>query len=408
MSDHVPPKAWATLALLTTIYAFNFLDRTLIYILFAPIRKDMELTDLQLALLGTTSFVMFYTLLGVPFGRLADRVRRRWLIAAGLSLWSVASGLSGFATGFWSLFLCRVLVGVGEATLAPAATSLIAELFPASRRATAQSLYSSGIPLGAAGAFFFGGWIAENFGWRTAFMALGFPGLLLALAVLFVPEDDARVVKATAPVPVQWGDLLGRIRTPVAGYAVFAVAANSLSIWVPSTWLHRVHGFGLAETGQLAGLAMLTTGAVGTAAGGSLADAWQRRVRGGRMRTTSVLAMLCAPAWIGLLYGPTPVAVACYFALAGLGLAWLGPAAADVQDLVGPERRGVGIAAYVLVVNIVGYGIAPPTMGWISDQLGTADDPLRMAWVLLICPMCCIAASAILWLGALQQQAAEA
>src|SRR6185436_5001256 len=109
--------SWYALAVLSAVYVMNFLDRQLIYILFTPIKSEMHFSDLQLALLGTTSFVIFYTLLGIPFGRLADRVSRTTLIAAGLAIWSLFSGLTGFANSFWSIFLCRVMVGVGEATL---------------------------------------------------------------------------------------------------------------------------------------------------------------------------------------------------------------------------------------------------------------------------------------------------
>src|SRR5215216_3335994 len=139
--------AWYALALLTFVYLLNFLDRTLIYILFAPIKKEMAFTDFELGLLGTTSFVIFFTLLGVPFGRLADRTSRKNMIAAGLAVWSLFSGLTGFATGFWPLFLCRVMVGVGEATLGPAALSLLSDYFPPRVRATVQAVYSSGIAI---------------------------------------------------------------------------------------------------------------------------------------------------------------------------------------------------------------------------------------------------------------------
>jgi MFS family permease len=125
-----PLHSWYALGVLTLVYTLNFLDRVLVYILFPPIKAEMKFTDFQLALLGTTSFVIFYTLLGIPFGRMADRVKRKWLIAGGLAVWSLFSGLTGFAGSFWTLFACRVMVGVGEATLGPAALSLLSDYFP--------------------------------------------------------------------------------------------------------------------------------------------------------------------------------------------------------------------------------------------------------------------------------------
>src|SRR6266850_2462672 len=189
VSAKVPAYAWYALGLLTLVYVLNFLDRSLIYILFAPIKKEMAFSDLQLSLLGATSFVIFYTVLGIPFGRLADRVVRKNMIGWGLLVWSLFSGMTGFAKGFWSLFLCRVMVGVGEATLGPAALSLLSDYFPPRRRATVQAIYSSGIAVGAGLAFFMGGWIAQHYGWRWAFYLLGFPGFFVAAVVFFLHEE---------------------------------------------------------------------------------------------------------------------------------------------------------------------------------------------------------------------------
>src|SRR5258707_7366711 len=130
VSDKVPAYSWYALIVLTLVYVLNFLDRTLIYILFTPIKKEMAFSDLQLALLGTTSFVIFYTLLGIPFGRLADRVSRKNMIADGLAVWSLFSALTGFAKGFWPMFFGRLLVGVGAPPLGPAALSLLSDYFP--------------------------------------------------------------------------------------------------------------------------------------------------------------------------------------------------------------------------------------------------------------------------------------
>src|SRR6476469_6807874 len=183
MTERAPASSWYALAVLTAVYVLNFLDRTLIYILFTPIKKEMHFSDLQLALLGTTSFVIFYTLLGVPFGWLADRTKRKVMIGVGLAIWSLFSGLTGFASSFWTIFFCRLMVGVGEATLGPAALSLLSDYFPTRMRATVQSIYSSGIAIGGGLAGFLGGWLAQAYSWRVAFYALGFPGLLLALLV---------------------------------------------------------------------------------------------------------------------------------------------------------------------------------------------------------------------------------
>src|SRR5678816_3583391 len=188
--------SWYALSLLTLVYVFNYLDRTIIYILLPLIKKEMAFTDLQLAMLGSMSFVIFFPVLGIPFGRLSDRVVRKNMIAVGLAVWSLFSGLTGFATGFWSLLLCRVMVGVGEATLGPAALSLLSDYFPPRVRATVQAIYSSGIAIGAGLAFFLGGWLGHYYGWRLAFYALGFPGIGLAVLVYFLREQPRGTTEA--------------------------------------------------------------------------------------------------------------------------------------------------------------------------------------------------------------------
>jgi MFS family permease len=408
--------AWAVLALLCLIYVMNFLDRTLIYILFPPIKREMLLSDVQLALLGSTSFVIFYTLLGIPFGRLADRVKRTTLIASGVAVWSIFSGLTGFAHDFWTIFLCRVMVGVGEATLGPAAMSLLSDYFPPERRATAQSLYSAGIPIGAAAAFFLGGWIAQEAGWRWAFYLLGFPGLGLAALMLFVREPErSRTVHQNEGANSQGADSQGTTSTKPRylavlrsnpalklhhiGYALFTVATNSLSIWVP-TLFSRVYGLPLASVGVLTGVCMLLAGGSATAFGGYFADKFKQRSAGGRMMFTSAAAAVCIPLWlVFLLSGNVSVMTVCYFFLTGFGLIWLGPAAADVHDIVGERFRGVGIGAYFFTVNAIGYGIAPPVIGRINDALGATAAPAQMTFSLLICPAACALSAVLLFVG---------
>lgn len=415
--ERVPTYAWMVLGLLSLVYTLNFLDRTLIYILFPPIKREMVLTDFQLALLGTTSFVIFYTLLGIPFGRLADRVTRKYLIAAGLAVWSVFSGLTGFAGDFWTIFFCRVMVGVGEATLGPAAMSLLSDYFPLSKRATAQSLYSAGIPLGAAAAFFLGGAIAETLSWRWAFYLLGFPGVALAVLVLFIKEPERGVQELktqetstdTDLGSAGWRRLISNktLYLHHIGYAFFAVATNSLSIWVP-TFLNRAYGMSLTSIGMMSGTSMLLAGGLATAFGGVIADRFRARFPGGRMIFTALAALFCAVLWsIFLWSGALSVMIVCYFFLAGMGLVWLGPGAADVHDIVGPRLRGLGVGVYFFTVNIIGYGFGPPIIGRLNDMVGVAQNPSAMVYGLLICPVACLVAALLLFAASRSLQAAS-
>ena len=403
--------AWRALALLSLVYTFNFLDRTLIYILFGPIKAELGLGELELALLGSTSFVIFYTVLGVPFGRLADRVHRVGMIAVGLLVWSVFSGLTGFMHDFTGLFLCRLMVGVGEATLGPAALSLLADYFPAGRRANANALYSAGVPLGAAAAMFGGGALAQAWGWRGAFFALGFPGVLLAAVLFFAVREPARAV-VQGP-QAQGGDWRALLRHPVlrwhtAGYAAFALAANAVSMWMPSL-LAAKYTIPLKDVGMAMGACTLIGGLAGASVGGRLADAWRARTPGGRLRFSATAALICVPLWVGMLRAPSfGVALVFLAPLLAAALVWLGPAAADLAEMVSPRDRGLAVGLYFLGVNAVGYGLGPPALGGLAERLGSAADPTKVGDALLVCPVACVVAAGLLLVGARRRESASA
>ena len=399
--ERAPSYSWYALALLTVVYVLNFLDRTLIYILFTPIKAEMEFTDLQLALLGTTSFVIFYTLLGIPFGRLADRTSRKTLIGAGLAVWSLFSGLTGFCDSFWTLFLCRVMVGVGEATLGPAALSLLSDYFPARMRATVQSIYSSGIAIGGGLAFFLGGSIGQAYGWRWAFYLLGFPGLALAVLVFLLREPPRGRSDAATPQPA--GDWRQVFRSPLPylylGYSLVGLASNSISIWV-ATFFVRVHHFSIGTVGLFAGILSIVVGIPAMVFGGWFSDRATRKLRGGRMAFTSIVALLSVPLWFGLLFtNNIPLLVGVNVLLYALAILWVGPATADVSDIAGPLHRGLAIGVLFSSVNLLAYGIGGPLIGRISDVLGVATNAEMMRYSLLVSPAACALGALVLWLG---------
>jgi len=393
--ERVPAYSWYALALLTTVYVLNFLDRTLIYILFVPIKQEMHFTDLQLALLGTTSFVIFYTLLGIPFGRLADRVSRKHLIGIGLGVWSLFSGLTGFADSFWAIFACRLMVGVGEATLGPAALSLLSDYFPQRMRATVQSTYSTGIAIGGGLAFFLGGWIGQEMSWRWAFYLLGFPGLLLAILVFFLREKPRGSSESTAPQTNIATLFSPALLLLYVGYALIALASNNLGIWGAAFFI-RVHHLSLKTVGLAGGLLSICIGIPAMILGGYFSD----RFRRGRMAFTAWVAIASVPLWIALLFvNQLSLLVVVNVFLYALAIMWVGPATADVSDMAGPLLRGLGIGIFFSTVNIVAYGIGSPVIGKLSDWLGVAANPEQMRIALLVCPAACLAGAILLWLG---------
>jgi MFS family permease len=402
-SEKLPAYSWYALAVLTAVYVLNFLDRTLIYILFTPIKKELHFTDLQLALLGTTSFVIFYTLLGVPFGRLADRTKRKVIIGIGLAVWSLFSGLTGFASSFWSIFLCRVMVGVGEATLGPAALSLLSDYFPTRMRATVQSIYSSGIAIGGGLAFFLGGWIGQTHGWRWAFYLLGFPGLVLAMLVFALREEPRGRTESQAALTggSDW-KLLFRSKPLLflyAGYALFALSSNNLGIWGAAFFV-RVHHLSLAVVGTAAGILSIVVGIPAMIFSGYHSDRFSRRFAGGRMAFTALAAAISVPLWLAVLFANNlTLVVIVNIVLYGLALMWVGPATADVHDIAGPHLRGLAIGIFFSIVNIVAYGFGGPLIGRLSDVLGVAKNPDQMRISLLACPIACALGALLLWMG---------
>ena len=394
--------SWYALGLLTLVYVFNYLDRTIIYILLPLIKKEMSFTDLQLALLGSMSFVIFFTVLGIPFGRLADRVVRKNMIAIGLAVWSLFSGLTGLATGFWSLMICRVMVGVGEATLGPAALSLLSDYFPPGVRATVQAIYSSGIAIGAGLAFFLGGWLGQHYGWRVAFYALGFPGMLIALLVYLLREErrgtsERVTAKYTAS---DWKILFKSVplRYHYLGYGCFGLAANNLSFW-GAIFVTRVYKLDLVTIGFYGGLLTLLAGVPGTVLGGYFADKFLRFGRGGRMLFGALAALIAVPFWLLFIFsGSLLLLLIANLVLLALSLVWLGPAAADVHDIAGPQLRGLGIGVYFFAV-IIAYGIGSLIIGQVNDWLGAATTPLNMRYSMLLCPLACLIATLSLWQG---------
>ncbi|HYG79452.1 MAG TPA: MFS transporter [Pyrinomonadaceae bacterium] len=402
--EQTPGYSWYALGLLTIVNVLNIVDRTLIYLLFTPIQAEMHLSDTQLALLSATSFFILFAVLGVPFGRMADRVSRKKLIAFGLAVWSLFSGLTGFAHDFWGIFLCRVMVGVGEATLGPAAFSLLSDYFPTRVRATVQAIFSSGFALGAGVAFLVGGPLAKAYGWREAFYLLGFPGLVFAVLVLLLKERPRGQTESDAPRYGRddWRALF--TSRPLVylclGYALFALAANSITIWV-TTFFVRLHGFDLLFMGLWGGSISIVAGVPGTILGGYLADRLRRKSRDGRMLFGACAALLAVPFWLALLFSDRLwMLLAANVVLLALSLIWIAPATAEVHEITGPKLRGLGIGIFIFAVNVASYAVGAPLIGKLNDLVGAKQNPANMRYALLVSPLACLLSALLLWRGA--------
>ncbi len=391
-----PPPSEAyrryVLGLLLVVYVFNFLDRQILTILLEPIKEEFALSDLQLGLLGGVAFAFFYTLLGIPIAMWADRGVRKRIIALAVFVWSVMTALSGLATSFATLLLARIGVGVGEAGGSPPAHSILADYYPPERRGTALGIYAAGIPIGAAIGTLAGGWIGEALGWRTAFLVVGLPGVLLAAVVLLTLREPER--GASEPlVRVGEPETLGRVlaflmrrrsfRHLSIAAALHAFYGYGSATFVPS-FLARVHEVPLGLRGTLIAL-IVVSGAIGNVAGGRLADRFGARDARWYLWVPGIATLLGAPAAAAFYLWPTPyvaVAIGCVPTI--LGAMYLGPTFALTQTMVRPRMRALASAILLFVINMIGLGGGPTFVGWLSDQLEPSFGVEAVRWALLL------------------------
>ena len=368
--------AWV-LTLLVVVYTSNFIDRTIVSVLQQPIKEELKLSDAQLGLLGGFAFAMFYAVLGVPIARLAEKHSRRAIITASLIIWSGMTALCGYAQGYASLFGCRVGVGIGEAGASPPAHSLIADYFPPDKRATALSIYSLGIPIGALLGSIIGGVIAQHYGWRSAFLVVGLPGIGLALLTRFTIEEPPRGlsdrgVTALEPPPFMAvvRHLAARRSFPhvAAGASLAAFASYGIGGFSPPYFIRTFH-LGLSEVGVVLGLLGGLSAAVGTLAGGLVTDRLAKRDIRWYVWTPAIGLTVAAPLiMLGYIVPSWPLAVAILAVPPVVQYTFLGPSFGIMHNMVGPRMRATATALLLLVINLIGLGLGPTLVGWASDQ----------------------------------------
>ena len=397
-ASRTPAYSYLVVGILALIYTLNFLDRQIIAILAEPIRKDLNLTDTQLGLLGGIFFAAFYTTFGIPMAWLADRGRRTWIIGASCAVWSGFTALCGTATNFMQLALFRMGVGIGEAGGSPPSYSLISDYFPPEKRGTALALYSLGVPLGSMIGAFAGGRIAAEYGWRTAFFALGLPGILLALVLVLVVREPKRG-RLDPLAEGQTHEPAPPIFTAVGGFfanrtLVLTAISSALSAFVGYamlTWnppfLMRVKGMELTEIANWYALVLGVTGVIGTFMAGYLVDKLGKKDRRWFAWVPAIAFTITIPFWLGLLWAPTWQIALCFLAVpALLNNAYLAPALTVVQNAVSPARRTMSGAILLFVLNIIGLGIGPVYVGRISDmnKAEYGDNSLAVGFAALI------------------------
>jgi MFS family permease len=378
------------LAILLLAYIFNFIDRQIIGVLAIPIKAELALSDQQLGLMGGIAFALFYSGLAIPIAWLADRKSRVNIIAVSVALWSAFTALCGLAQNFWHLFLARMGVGIGEAGGVAPSYALISDFFPKERRARALALFSLGIPIGSALGVFFGGWIAANLDWRSAFLIVGLAGLPAALLVKVGIREpirggfDTSDGKASAPAP-PFLTVAGTLAaTPSFWLLSFGAASGSilgygLIFWLPS-FFSRSFDLELVEVSWFYGSIVLIGGVAGTWLGGWFGDRIGPDRPASYALIPAVSFLIAAPTFaIGVMTPSLAVAWILFTIGQMLALAWLGPVIAAVQHIVPPNMRATASASFLFINNLIGIGFGIFFLGFMSDSMTATygDEALR-------------------------------
>jgi MFS family permease len=403
-----PAYAWYVVTVLLVLYVGSFLDRTVISLIVEPIKADLGVSDTAISLLQGLAFALFYSVLGVPLGWLADNYSRRTIVGVGAALWALMAGLCGLTQTYAQLFVARVAVGVGEATLAPSAYSLISDYFPRERLNRAYAVFMLGGPVGGALAFIIGGAVvgmADRIGgvslplvgeirpWQLVFLITGLPGLLLAALMFTVREPVRRGLLAARRAPGQglgmadaWRYLAAHRRVYgllLAGFSLAAMLATGFLSWI-AVFFIRTYGWTAAQTGAAFGGVALIGGSAGIIAGSFWCDRLVRRGKADAQVQTSILATsLAIPVAIAMPLMPTaPLALSLSGLLVFLFTFPQGTNVAAFQLITPNEFRAQVSAVFLFAINLCGLGLGATVVALFTDYL--FGDPAAVRYSLAL------------------------
>ena len=398
------PRANWALGVLLAAYVLSFIDRNVMAILVGPIRKSFDISDFQYGLVHGLAFTLFYTLLGLPIGRLADRGNRRTIIGVGVLFWSAMTCACGLARGFGGLFAARMGVGVGEAALSPPAHSLLSDLFPANALPRAMSVFTLGITIGGGMAYMIGGWVLGAVGeselslpffgalapWQLTFILVGLPGFVVGALVWTIVEPARHGRMQVQDQAPSIGAVLRYFRQHARVYGAIIGSVSMLSVlgYGTITWyvemLIRRFGVTASEVGPTFGWIFVVAGSLGAIAGGVLSERMGRRHRDAGLRVVVVAALLWLfPGIAGPLMPSSEAALMVAIPILFLMSSYFGPAIAALQTETPNEMRAVASALLLFSANLFGLGLGPPLVGALTTHVLGGDQTLPLALALL-------------------------
>ena len=387
-------------------YMVAFVDRQILSLLVEPIKRDLGVSDTQIGWLAGFAFAIFYTVLGVPIARLADRTNRRTLISIGVVIWSVMTAACGLTKTYWQLFLMRVGVGVGEATLSPAAYSIISDYFPPNKVAKAVGVYAMGLYMGAGVALLAGSAVValvseaesmvlpllgEVYAWQLTFFIVALPGILVLAFMMTVKEPTRREFNAdgssvvTAPQSVPISELMAFFKLHrrilighLGGFLALGTVISAFLIWVPEL-LRRTYDISIAEAGLIYGLALLVFGGVAPYLGGLFAE-WlgKRGYRDAEMRAALIAGIVMVPTTILMPLAPDKTSAIVLLCVLSFVLAFPQGLAPTILTIVAPNRMRAQVTAiFMLLAVLAGFSLGPAFVAMVTDYVFADEASLR-------------------------------
>jgi MFS family permease len=370
-------RRYYVLGILTIVYALNFLDRTIFNVLIEPIKKEFVLSDTTMGLLAGFGFVLFYSLLGIPIARVADRLNRRNIVAIAFAFWSLMTALCGMASSVMTLALARIGVGIGESAGSPASQSIVADLFDKNERPRALGVYAIGTYLGVFLGYFIGGYVNQHYGWRMAFFSAGLPGVALAAVLWLTISEPKRGAMAETFTPEPIGPTLGFLASQqsfvivLIGFCLTTYTNYASAAWIPP-FLARVHHLSSAEIGTYAGTFKGLSGMAGTLVGDLVVARISQRDDRWKLWAPAITSGLAGPVFAVCML--TPDFTTMVLALAATSFlvgCHLGPIFAIAQTVARPSMRALASAIIALTATCFGQGVGPLAIGMVNDALKT-------------------------------------